>query len=388
MGLLIECPNPKCRKLNGERALKKAKAQGAKPDTCTNCETPFFDKLKGRVFWIEYYDESGKLKRERIGSKKAAEQRHREVLSLRAEGRIIKKNPDVKTKFRDIALWYMDEIKGKKSFSRYETSMKRLLDYFGDKLLSEINPSDIESYRKMYLSQSNGRKVQPINPVNLISTNRDIALMKALYKRAIINERAEKNPCIGVSLEKEQGRDRVLSPDEYERLIAECAPHLKPVVMMAYHTGMRKGEILGLSWDKVDLEDGFVKLNHDETKTKEPRLIPLNQELVEMLKRIWMELGAIPLKKENTPVFTYQGRPIGLIRNGFEKACKRAGIEDFVFHDLRHTFNSNAFRAGVPIPVIMKITGHKSLSMFQRYTTISPEDLKGAVEKISNGNSG
>ena len=70
------------------------------------------------------------------------------------------------------------------------------------------------------------------------------------------------------------------------------------------------------------------------------------------------------------------------IREVFGAACKRAGIEDFTFHDLRHTFNTNAYRAGVPIPTIMTITGHKSLTMFKRYTTITPDDLKRALEKI------
>jgi integrase len=70
------------------------------------------------------------------------------------------------------------------------------------------------------------------------------------------------------------------------------------------------------------------------------------------------------------------------MKRSFTTACQRAELEDFTFHDLRHTFNANAYRAGVPIPTIMNITGHKSVTMFRRYTTISPEDLKEAPGKI------
>jgi len=91
---------------------------------------------------------------------------------------------------------------------------------------------------------------------------------------------------------------------------------------------------------------------------------------------------AMPQGLPGVRVFTFKGNPITYIKVGFVRACERAGIEDFTFHDLRHTFNTNAFRAGVPIPTIMKITGHKSLTIFKRYTAITSEDLLAAVQKI------
>jgi integrase len=93
-------------------------------------------------------------------------------------------------------------------------------------------------------------------------------------------------------------------------------------------------------------------------------------------------LRAMPRGLPITPVFTYKGNSMAEMKRSFTAACQRAGIEDFTFHDLRHTFNTNAYRAGVPIPTIMKITGHKSIAMFRGYTTISPEDLKEAIGKI------
>jgi integrase len=179
-----------------------------------------------------------------------------------------------------------------------------------------------------------------------------------------------------VKLPKENNeRDRITSSEEYARLLAHCPAHLKPIIKLAYLTGMRRGEILNLTWGQVDLKEGFIKLRAEDTKTNDGRLVPLNRDLVEMFK-------AMPRGFPQAPVFTYKGQSMAEMKRSFATACKQAGIEGFTFHDLRHTFNTNAYRAGVPIPTIMKITGHKSIAMFRRYTTISAEDLKEAVGKL------
>ena len=186
---------------------------------------------------------------------------------------------------------------------------------------------------------------------------------------------AEKNPVQLKMLKENNSRDRVLTPEEYDRLLASCRPYLKPIVQTAYRTGMRKGEIIPLVWGKVDLKGGFIHLKSQDTKTQEGRSIPLCQELMEMFR-------AMPRGLPGAPVFTRNGQPIKCIREAFAAACKKAEIENFVFHDLRHCFCTNALRVGLPIPTIMKISGHKSLQMFRRYTTITPEDLKLAIAKM------
>jgi integrase len=147
----------------------------------------------------------------------------------------------------------------------------------------------------------------------------------------------------------------------------------------AYHTGMRPGEILKLTWRQVDFWEEFIRRRPEDTKTNEGRLVSLNPELVEMFK-------AMPRGLPDVPVFTRNGKPItgSTIRVGLEIACRRAGIEDFTFHDPRHTFTTNMRRAGVHDLVIMAITGHKTMSMFRRYNSISGEELRAAAEKIGN----
>ncbi len=119
----------------------------------------------------------------------------------------------------------------------------------------------------------------------------------------------------------------------------------------------------------MDLKEGFLRLRPEDTKTNEGREVPLHPELVQMLK-------VMPRGLPGVQVFTRNGKPISCIRDGFEEACKRAGIEAFTFHDLRHTFVTNMRREGVHDSIIMAITGHKTTAMFNRYNHVGREELK------------
>src|SRR5208282_4846340 len=136
MGLLMECPE--CKKRNSQKAK--------------TCKCGFaLAKFSGRVWWIEYYDHDKRLRRERIGpNKAAAEQRYREVMSARTEGRYIKKSPDARTPFKNLAQWYLDlpEVKAKRSYDRDERSLLNFLPFFGERLLKDINPAMVEAYKQ------------------------------------------------------------------------------------------------------------------------------------------------------------------------------------------------------------------------------------------------
>lgn len=187
------------------------------------------------------------------------------------------------------------------------------------------------------------------------------------------NGRAERNPAQGVKQLKENNeRDRILSPEEYARLLTHCPAHLKPIVKLAYHTAMRRGEILNLTWGQVDLKEGFIKLRAEDTKTNEGRLVPLNLELVEIFK-------AMPRGFPQSPVFTYKRRSMAEMKRSFATACKRARIEDFTFHDLRHTAINNWRMQGHDYLRIMAASGHRTLSVFKRYNTVSKDELKALI---------
>jgi integrase len=135
---------------------------------------------------------------------------------------------------------------------------------------------------------------------------------------------------------------------------------------------MRQGEILGLTWGQVDLKEGFIRLRPEDTKTNEARLVPLTRELAEMFKDM-------PRGLPGVKVFTYATRSIGSIKKGFVTACQNAGIENFTFHDLRHTAINNWRLQGNDYFRIMAATGHKTMTVFKRYNTVSKEELKALV---------
>jgi integrase len=359
MAIVVRCPQ--CRKWN---ALKTK--------TC-KCGA----KLEREKFYgVVYYDPNNRQHWKSIGhSKRAAEQFDYEAKIAKNEGRYIKTSPEAKTTFKSLAHWYLDlpEVKAKTSYDRDKLSLNRLLPFFGDKLLNEIRPAMVEAYRQSRLADPSGRTPQSLTKPATV--NRELACFKTIFNKAMANGKAERNPAARIKLLKENNeRDRILSSEEYTRLLAACPQHVKPIVRVAYHTAMRQGEIVSLTWGQVDLKEGFITLRPEDTKTNDARLIPLSAELVEMFK-------AMPRGLPNMPVFTYQGRSVGEIKRSFATACKTAGIEDFTFHDLRHTAINNWRQAGHDYFRIMAVSGHKTMSVFKRYNTVDREEIKKLVDR-------
>jgi len=278
--------------------------------------------------------------------------------------------------FPEIVSWYLHLpiAKKKRSYNKDLERAKNLLPYFGDIRADKIKPSMVESFQHEMLEtiSGHGRKYRPA------TVNRMVALMKRIYNLAIREDMVLKNPCWKVAMLPENNeRDRVLSAAEFDRLIKILPTHTLPVVYVGYYTGMRLNESLGLTWDKVNMKEGFIELEPEDTKTSEPRRVYFN----DVLWPIFRNAGKVRRIDHNF-VFTRRGKPIKSIRKGFVNACQKAGIENFRFHDLRHTYNTNMRKAGVDQTVIMKLTGHKTQAMFNRYNTVDKDDAVMAMEKL------
>ncbi|MDX5936365.1 site-specific integrase [Acidithiobacillus thiooxidans] len=168
-----------------------------------------------------------------------------------------------------------------------------------------------------------------------------------------------------------QGRDRRLVDDEETRLLDTCQamnPELASIVGIAIETAMRQGEIMGMTWNKVDLKRQTVTL--EDTKNGEKRIVPLTPRATQILRDLPRNLDG--------KVWNYT--PDGM-RTSYNKACKRAGIEGLTFHDLRHEGTSRLFEKGLGLMQVAAITGHKNMQMLKRYTHLKPEDLV----KLLNG---
>ncbi|QQS53509.1 MAG: site-specific integrase [Candidatus Competibacteraceae bacterium] len=178
-----------------------------------------------------------------------------------------------------------------------------------------------------------------------------------------------------------RGRVRFLSDEERAALLSACEaspnPYLFPVVVLALSTGMRAGEIMALEWRDVDLQRGWLTLR--ETKNGERRGVPLAGKALELLK----QHGKV--RRLDTPLLfpgNNPGKPVDL-RAPWLAALKRAGIEDFRFHDLRHSAASYLAMNGASLNEIAAVLGHKTLSMVQRYAHLSESHKSGVVERMN-----
>jgi integrase len=162
-------------------------------------------------------------------------------------------------------------------------------------------------------------------------------------------------------LKGEVRRTRFILPTEIQRLLSNCADHLKPIVRVALHTGMRKGELLTLKWDQVNLEQGIISLL--DTKNHERREVPTNETVKATLKGI---------ERKGDYVFSNEaGGSFVNLRHSFDTAVRKSGITDFRFHDLRHTFASNLVMEGIDIMTVKELMGHKDLTKTLRYAHLA-----------------
>lgn len=213
------------------------------------------------------------------------------------------------------------------------------------------------------------------------AANNYIATLSCVF-RVAVNEWQwiTDNPCQRLrSLPEPPGRLRFLQPEALASLLdaarASSNPHLYPAVVLAVSTGMRRGELLQLTWADVDLPGATVRLRL--TKNKEPRTVPLTPQAVIVLR----ELRAAPVRDIAGNVF-----PLGRTKLGhaFRRACAAAGITDFHWHDLRHTAASHLVMAGVPLRTVAEILGHRTLQMVMRYSHLSPEHLRQAIDGLGH----
>jgi integrase len=356
--LYIECPTCKQR-----RSLKREICCGI---NLTN--------LKFKIYWVDVAFPGRHRVRERIGpSLAAAEHRERELLIAKAEERWIKKDPSGQVTLGELADWYLalPEVKAKRSYGRDVLSIAHLKRFMGGMVLREIIPALIESYRYQRLAESSGRT--PGTLTTPATVNRELACLKTIFNKAVANEKIMTNPAAKIKLMKENNeRSRVLNHSEYQKLIRVSPPHLADIITVAYYTAMRAGEIMGLTWDMVDMRERILNLPAWLTKTQEARIVPMAYEVAKVLHDL-------PRGFPGTPVFRYRGKGVSSVQRSFKKACQNAGIKDFTFHDLRHTAINNWRLAGHDYFRIMAASGHKSMSVFKRYNTVSKAELMKLV---------
>jgi integrase len=269
--------------------------------------------------------------------------------------------------FEELCEEYLQFSKANKtpqSHRRDQTSIKNLLSVFKGRLIAKISAYDVEYYMN--------KRRDKVTPATV---NRELSCIKHMFNKAVQWGYLVTNPLRMVNKYKEPpGRVRYLSELEIRRLLQHCTEHIKPIIIMALHTGMRKGEILSLKWSDIDMHNRTITIR--KTKNNEVRILPINNALYRILKVMWQQL-------DNQYVFSNtEGKPYSDIKVGFRAALRRAGIKDFRFHDLRHTFASRLVMAGVDIRTVQVLLGHKDIRVTMRYSHLSDQNLRRAVDKI------
>lgn len=324
---------------------------------------------RGDAWWIDYYF-LGRRKREKIGTSKTLAETvlYKRKLAI-AENKFLDIKKESKIKFEDFADEYftLHSKVNKKSWKDADMgNIKCLKRFFGGRYLHEITPLLIEKF-----------KIERSKEVMPATVNRALSCLRAIFNKAIKwGKFHDANPVSGVAFFKEPpGRVRFLEKEEIIKLLNNCNDYLKPVVIVALNTGMRRGEIYYLKWHDIDFKRDIIHLY--QTKNGEKREVPMNEAV---------KAALIKVKKNPESPYVFHnddGRPYYNLRKSFFTACKKAGIIDFRFHDLRHTFASQLVMSGVDLNTVRELLGHKSLEMTLRYSHLSQDHKKRAVDVLA-----
>ncbi|MGD0829139.1 MAG: site-specific integrase [Desulfobaccales bacterium] len=327
----------------------------------------------------DYFNPEGKRRRKFFALKKDADAYLGKVLAAKKEGRyhdVFDVKKESQTTFNELARLYVENFGTQRAFA---TSKRYLLavvqDHFGGRSLSGITYLDLETYR-------NRRKATPVKGGKSrtdASVNREMALIGHMLNKAVEWGLLETSPFKKgkrLMLKENNHRLRFLTDTEIDTLLNAFIPHLRPIVETALHTGMRRGELLGLTWEQI--RNGFIYLT--ETKSGKARQIPINDRLAGVLKEV---------RRGNQLKSPYvfcdsQGRRFYEVKRSFASACRRAGVEAFRFHDLRHTFASHLVMKGIGLKAVQELLGHADLTMTMRYTHLSQGHLQAAVSALND----
>jgi len=329
---------------------------------------------RGRMWWIKFYD-NGRPRYESSRSTKETDAKR--LLSLRL-GQVEQGNcpaPEAqRTTFEDLAHDLENEYKanGRRSLGHLKVRITHLRRFFGSMRAASITTSEVQKY--IIKRQGEGASTATIN--------RDLAALRRMFSLAAkaTPPRVARVPYIP-TLQEDNARKGFFEYEEFERVRAALPKHLKSLVTFAYHTGWRKSEMTNLTWDQVDLHTGTVRLEPGTTKNRQPRMIFLAGELLDVVTR---QRETRDLLYPDCPwvFFGGEGKPIKSFRRSWTTACRTAGVVGKLLHDFRRSAVRNMVRAGIPERVCMDLSGHKTRSVFERYNIVSEGDRLEAANRL------
>ena len=318
------------------------------------------------VWWVRFTTPAGQRVRRSTGT--ADRQQAQEFHDRLKAGlwKVQKLGEKPERTWEEAVVRWMKEKAHKASIHADKMHFRWLDPYLRGKALSSINRDVID--RLIEARQAKG--------ITNATVNRMLQVLRAVLRMAEREwEWIDKAPMIRL-LPEPRRRVRWLTRDEAERLLAELPEHLSAMARFSLATGLREANVIGLEWSQVDLKRCVAWIHADQAKARKPITVPLNMEAMQVLRA--------ELEKHPRWVFVFKGKRVTKANNhAWRKALKRAGIENFRWHDLRHTWASWHVQAGTPLSVLQELGGWESSEMVRKYAHLSAEHLAKHAETIA-----
>ncbi|HVT35759.1 MAG TPA: site-specific integrase [Nevskiaceae bacterium] len=320
---------------------------------------------RGEVWWIRFTGPDGKRVRKSAETtdKRAAQELHDRLKAEAWRSRNLGEQP--KSTWDDAVVQWFKEKDHKSSIEK-----DREIFRWADGYLRGMRLDQIDRPLLFRIIEAKA------NETSKATANRYMALIRAVLRRACEVwewiERVPKAPMYQV----QSKRVRWATPEEAERILAELPPHQRAMMRFSLATGVRQRNVCRLEWSQVDLARCCAWIHPDQAKNKSALAVPLNTDAVSVLEEKQGEHAQY--------VFTYKGKPVWQVSTkGWRKALQRAGVEDFRWHDLRHTWASRHAQKGTPLHVLQELGGWKSPQMVQRYAHLSTAHLLEHAQRIA-----
>jgi integrase len=347
-----------------------------------------YEKVPGSaIWWIRYADASGRIRREKVGTKSAAIQLYRKRKTEVSQGKKLPENLRTCAKVGDLApaMQRDYEINKRKSDDSVERRLRlHILPFFEHLLADAVSTDDIDQY----VDQRRDEGAQNA------TINRELAVLKRMYSLAWRSKprRVREIPSFPV-LKESPPRKGFVEDEQFERLKGNTHElWLKAIITVGYTFGFRRSELLTLKVKQVDLKRRTLHLESGETKNDDARTVVMTQEVFDLITQ------CVQCKNPDDYVFTrVENQPVLDFRGAWFVLCDKAGLGEFVevngkshwegliFHDLRRSAVRNMVRHGISEKVAMTISGHKTRSVFDRYNIVSEADIADAASKIELG---